>query len=187
MLFRNKSIFSALTLAISIAVASPSAFALDTWEFKTGKGESVMVKKGLFGTKTVKLQDRLGNGYESDKSFFGKKKNAVSILGNGVSVEKNIFGRNSIKGSSLLGDRIETKRSWFGLGPRHTSVDISGVSALAEKLLIKKQSPGGLSAISPSQGLVDPKTYSDIGLDLNALGRNGANPAGALDSGGLGN
>lgn len=187
MLFRNESIFAAVTLTISVIAASPSAFALDTWEFKTGKGESVMVKKGLFGTKTVKLQDRLGNGYESDKSFFGKKKNAVSILGNGVSVEKNIFGRNSIKGSSLLGDRIETKRSWFGLGPRRTSVDISGVTGLAEKLLTKKQALGGLSATSPAQGLVDPKTYSDIGLDPNSMGQNGANPAAVQDLRGPGN
>ena len=182
MLFRNKSIFAAVALTISVVAASPSAFALDTWEFKTGKGESVIVKKGLFGTKTVKLQDRLGNGYESDKSFFGKKKNAVSILGNGVSVEKNIFGRSSIKGSSLLGDRIETKRSWFGLGPRHISVDISGVTGLAQKLLTGKQAPGGLSAASPAQGLVDPKTYSDIGLDQNSMGQNGASPAQDVES-----
>ncbi len=187
MLFRNKSIFAAVALSISFAAAVPSAFALDTWEFKTGKGESVMVKKGLFGTKTVRLQDRLGNGYESDKSFFGKKKNAVSILGNGVSVEKNIFGRSSIKGSTLLGDRIETKRSWFGLGPRRTSVDISGVTGLAEKLLTNKQALGGLSATSPAQGLVDPKTYSDIGLDQNSMGQNGASSAGEIDSGASGN
>lgn len=171
MLFRNKSIFATVALSISVVATSPCAFALDTWEFKTGKGESVVVKKGIFGTKTIRLQDRLGNGYESDKSFLGKKKNAVSILGNGVSVEKNIFGRSSIKGSSLFGDKIETKRSWFGLGPRRSSVDISGVTGLAEKLLTKRQVPGGLSATSPAQGLVDPKTYSDIGLESDSKGK----------------
>jgi len=167
----RKSTFVVASLATLIS-AIPASFALDTWEFKTGKGESVFVKKGLFGTKAVKVQDRLGNGYESDNGFFGQKKNAVSVFGNGVSVEKNIFGRNSVKASSILGDKIETKRSWFGLGPRRTSVDISGVTSLAEKLMTKKQAPMGLSTPSPSAGLVDPKNYTDD-----------ANPSDVTDSG----
>ncbi|MCW5822752.1 MAG: hypothetical protein KIT34_08100 [Cyanobacteria bacterium TGS_CYA1] len=180
----NKSALIFATLAISFVSFTQASYALDTWEFKTGKGESVLVKKGLFGTRTVRLQDRLGNGYESDNSFFGSKKNAVSIMGNGVSVEKNIFGRNSIQGSTILGDRIQTKRSWFGLGPRKTSIDVSGVTSLAEKLLTKKQAPLGLSSPAPTKGLVDQKTYSDIGLDSNLEGQSGGNPAALPDSDG---
>lgn len=164
----------AVVLLCSFISATPASLALDTWEFKTGKGESVLVKKGLFGTKTVRMKDRLGNGFEFDNSFLGSKKNSVNFFGNGVSVEKNILGRSSIQGSTMLGDKIETKRSWFGLGPRRTSIDASGVTNLAEKLLTKKQAPVGLSSPGHPMGLADPKTYSDIGLDSNSRGLDGA-------------
>ncbi len=153
-------------LAFSLFAAMPSCFALDSWEFKTGKGESVIVKKGLFGTKAIKVQDRLGNSYESDKSFLGRKKNKVSFFGNGVSVEKNILGKNNVSGATILGDKIETKRSWFGLGPRRTTVDISGVTNLAEQFLTNKKSPS--NGTSPPL----PGVQSDIGLrtDLDNQG-----------------
>lgn len=180
-MFHKSSSVAAVLTTLFISTIQ-AGYALDTWEFKTGKGESVLVKKGLFGTKTVRLKDRLGNGYESDNSFLGSKKNTVSVFGNGVSVEKNIFGRNSIQASTILGDKIETKRSWFGLGPRRTSIDVSGVTSLAEKLLIKKQAPVGLSSPGGAQGLVDSKTYSDIGLDSKLQGPSGENPAIMPDS-----
>ncbi len=181
-MFHKSSSVAAVLTTLFISTIQ-AGYALDTWEFKTGKGESVLVKKGLFGTKTVRLKDRLGNGYESDNSFLGSKKNTVSVFGNGVSVEKNIFGRNSIQASTILGDKIETKRSWFGLGPRRTSIDVSGVTSLAEKLLIKNQAPIGFVSPGETQGLVDPKTYSDIGLDSKLKGASDANPVTMPDSG----
>lgn len=153
----NRNLALSLLVFTSFSATVP-CMALDSWEFKTGKGESVIVKKGLFGTKAIKVQDRLGNAYESDKSFFGKKKNKISVFGNGVSVEKNIFGKNNINGSSILGDKIESRRSWFGLGPRRTSVDVSGVTSLAERFLTNKKSP------APTSSPFDSGTQSDIGL-----------------------
>lgn len=144
-------------LVTSFVSAIPASFALDTWEFKTGKGESVLVKKGLFGTKTVKLKDRMGNGYESDNGFWGSKKNSVSFLGNGVTIEKNVLGRNSIQASSILGDKIETKRSWFGLGPRRTYIDASGVTNLAEQLLKKQTSSQNSATPTVSRDSGEPK------------------------------
>ena len=161
MRFKNKSTMAVSLFGLSLYLAAPSCLALDTWEFQTGKGETIRVKKGLFGTKAIKVQDRLGNKYETDNGFFGTKKNEVRFLGNGISVEKDIFGRKSYIGSSILGDKVESKRSWFGLGPRKTTVNVSGVTSLAEQLLGKKNSG---PSFAPNSG-----TQTDNGLRTGGI------------------
>ena len=135
---KKQIITGSLALAMGTAGAfalTPGALASDNWEFTTGKGETVKVGKGIFGNKSVKVEDRFGNKYENSNGWFGRKKKEVKILGNGYEESKNIFGQKSYKGKSILGDTVETKRSWFGLGPRTTKVNLSGVSDAAGRLM----------------------------------------------------
>lgn len=132
---RNASLYIALVLAFSLA---PQSQAKNNVEVVSGKGESLEVRDGLFGSK-IKVQDRFGNKVESGSGWFGSNKKEVKVLGNSFETKKGIFGGRSYKATSILGDKIETKRTWFGLGPRKTTVDLSGVSAVAGSLLKSKK------------------------------------------------
>lgn len=127
--------------AVGACALTPGALASDNWEFTTGKGETVKVGKGIFGNKSVKVEDRFGNKFENSNGWFGRKKKEVKILGNGYEESKNIFGQKSYKGKTILGDTVETKRSWFGLGPRTTKVDLSGVTDAAGRLMRANTAP----------------------------------------------
>jgi hypothetical protein len=136
--------------------ASQAAQARNNIELTDGKGETVVVKQGLFGNNTYAAQDRLGNKVVSKKGLFGTKSKGVSILGNTVETKKGLFGSKSYSGTTILGDKFETKRTWFGLGPRKTTVDLSGVSTLANQL-VKKRSTTAAAPVS----VTDPTTASD--------------------------
>lgn len=133
--------------------SSQSAQARNNIELTDGKGETVVVKQGLFGNNTYAVQDRLGNKVVSKKGIFGTKAKGVSILGNTVETKKGLFGSKTYSGTTILGDKFETKRTWFGLGPRKTTVDLSGVSGLASQL-VKKRSTTAAAPVAPADAAV---------------------------------
>jgi hypothetical protein len=116
---------------------------------KSGGGETLEMKSGWFGRDSIKVQDRFGNKLENSKGWLSRKKE-IKVLGNSVEEKKGLFGQKSYKATSILGDKIETKRTWLGLGPRKTTVDLSGVSSIANQLIKKKQTASN-SDYTPKQ------------------------------------
>lgn len=181
------------TLLALILVAATSAPALargNDLVVKSGFGDEVTIKHGLFGRKTTTVKDRMGNGYSSKGGLFGSKESSVSVIGNNLTRKKGWFGRSEVQGSTILGDKVSTKKGLFGR--RTTTVDVSGTSSAVkglwdkhgQKLLGNTPKPsinnnsgpgagssgnGFLGSGSTDSGLANPADYSG-----NSSGGNGA-------------
>ncbi len=135
----SRHLFSAAALVIAISSASPLAFASNNLTIKSGGGEELTVKNGLFGGSQKIVKDRFGNGYESKKGWFGTKKAKVSVLGNHVEKKKGLLGSTEVEATSILGDKVTTKKGLFG--NRKTTVELGGVSSMIGQLFKKKPAP----------------------------------------------
>lgn len=124
---------SKLKLAIalcSILLAGNSAIAFDPGNLSItdGYGEEITYKKGLFGTKRVRVKDRIGNKYENKKGLFGSGSKEVSIFGNKYKSSSGILGSKK-QGKTFLGDAVTVKKGI--LGRRTTEIDLSGLAGVA--------------------------------------------------------
>lgn len=125
---------SSLSLVVVLGLSlAPAAHAgiIDSsnMSIKTGFGDEITIKKGIFGNKKKVVKDRLGDKYETSRGLFGNTNTEVNLLGNSYSKKKGILGTRETQMTSLLGDSIKTKKSWF-LGRRTTQIDASGVTGL---------------------------------------------------------
>ncbi|MGD9680704.1 MAG: hypothetical protein AB7W16_05920 [Candidatus Obscuribacterales bacterium] len=134
-----------LALALSALMAAslaPGAFAdngaLDgNWSIRDGKGEELTVKKGLLGSKTTVVKDRLGNKYEKKKGLFKKSSTEASAFGNSVKKKKGLFGSSQTEVTTILGDKVTTKKGVFGR--RKTTVEAGGIADLMGQFLTSKK------------------------------------------------
>lgn len=117
-----------IVLAFGFSNVTAAQAQVSNWNIKTGFGDEITIKNGIFGNKTKVVKDRLGNKYESKKGILGNTETGVSLLGNSYSKKKGLFGTKETEVTSILGDSIKTKKGWFGR--RSTTIDASGVSNL---------------------------------------------------------
>lgn len=130
-------LLSAAALVITIASTSPVAYAArNDFTIKTGGGEELTIKNGLFGGKQKVVKDRFGDKYESKKGWFGTKQSKVSVLGNHLETKKGLLGSSEVEATSILGDKVTTKKGWFGR--RKTTVELAGVSSMIGQLFKRK-------------------------------------------------
>src|SRR2546430_148175 len=82
-----------LTISIiSLVATSTAALAKrDSLDVQTGFGEELVVKHGLFGTKTTAVKDRLGDSYVNREGIFSQDKGA-NVFGNGYSKHHGLIG-----------------------------------------------------------------------------------------------
>lgn len=137
----------ALVLAIASSYCSPTAYAQgNDLTIKTGGGEELSIKNGLFGGKQKVVKDRFGDKYESKKGLFGTRQSKVSVLGNNVETKKGLLGGTEVQATSVFGDKVTSKKGWFGLGRRQTTVELGGVSSMIGHLFKRKISPASPAA-----------------------------------------
>lgn len=189
----KRSAFS-FTLALVLAVSLMPAAQAQNWSIKTGSGDEITIKNGIFGNKSKVVKDRLGNKYESSRGLFGGTGTEVSLLGNTYSTKKGLFGTREIEAQSILGDSIKTKKGWL-LGRRTTTVDARGVTGLIGAAIKgstgKKVNPlaGFGSGNGPDISTFGSQSSSDLfapqaGVQPEQLS---APPAGSLDAAPKGN
>ncbi|MDZ4832376.1 MAG: hypothetical protein SGJ27_01110 [Candidatus Melainabacteria bacterium] len=127
-------VVSSLSLVVVFGLAmAPSAQAqmFDGWgntSLKTGSGDEITIKNGLFGSKTRVVKDRLGDKYVSKRGLFGNTDKEIAVFGNSYKKKKGIFGGRETEVSTLFGDSIKSKKNLFGY--RSTQIDASGMSSL---------------------------------------------------------
>ena len=116
-----------VTIACLIASQVPAYAGWGKLTIQDGGGEQVVVKRGLFGRKTV-IKDRLGDGFSTSHGLLGTKSAEVSVLGNGIRYNKGLFGITSTASAhTLLGDSLDSHK---GLLYRNTNVNLSGINSL---------------------------------------------------------
>jgi len=103
-------------------------------DIRSGFGEEIMVRHGLFGTEETMAKDRLGDGYIKKHGLFGTGETGVNVFGNSYVKHKGLLGGTQVEASSIFGDRIESKKGFLGLGRRQTSVDLGGVGTVVQGL-----------------------------------------------------
>ncbi len=155
----NKAVsFLPVALVLGLFLApSAQAFDLDGWgntSLKTGSGDEITIKNGLFGSKTRVVKDRLGDKYVSKKGLLGNTNKEVAIFGNSYSKKRGIFGTRETEVKSLFGDSFKTKKNLFGY--RSTQIDASGVSSLVSSAI------QGLTT-KPIAPLHEPNTFGAQG------------------------
>lgn len=150
-----KSLVLSALLSSTLALAASTAALADrpgNIDLKTGFGEEFMVRHGLFGQKTVGLQDRAGDRYVKKQGLFGTKETDVNFLGNRYVKKKGLFGNRDSQVSSMFGDSITTHRGWFGLGRKQTRVDLSGMSSIVQSFVGRKAPAMGDGALPNGAG-----------------------------------
>jgi hypothetical protein len=145
-----------------------------TLDVRTGFGEEVMVKHGLFGTTDTEVKDRLGDAYEDKNGLFSSEQ-GVNFLGNSYVKHKGLLSGTTVEGRSIFGDRIESKKSFFGLGPRKTTVDLSGVGSIVQQVTNKflqphvpVMSPYGAFIPGSQTGMPSPENNLDAAAGLSS-------------------
>jgi hypothetical protein len=128
-----------------------------TLDIRTGFGEEIYVKHGLLGNEETAARDRLGDQYVNKKGILGGEDKAVNVFGNRYVKHRGAFGLGgtTVQASSILGDKIYSKKGFLGLGPRQTTVDLSGVSSVAQQL-IGKLHPHPAMMMAPDGTMVPP-------------------------------
>jgi len=167
-----------LMLLISLSLAPAANADTSNWNIKTGFGDEITIKNGIFGNKKRVVKDRLGDKYETSRGLFGGTNTEVNLLGNSYSKKKGVFGTRETEVKSILGDSIKTKKGWFGR--RTTTVDASGVTSLigsaigrATKKPVPPSMPGGFApdvSTFGSQSAIDglsPAMPTDTGLNAS--------------------
>lgn len=131
-----------VTIACLLAWQAPAHAGWGKLTVTTGAGDQVVVKRGLFGRKTV-VQDRLGDNFSTSHGWFGTKSTEANVLGNGIRYNKGLFGISSASAHTLLGDNLESHK---GLFYRNTNVNLSGINSLVGQYL-----GGGASGAAADQ------------------------------------
>ena len=70
----------------------------------TGAGDGLSIKHGWFGTRDVKVKDRLGDQFERKKGLFSRKTEA-NLLGNQVETKKGLLSGTTVNASDMFGDQ----------------------------------------------------------------------------------
>lgn len=162
MLVKTYRLLSAAALVIAIASNSPLAYAQGgDFSIKSGGGEELTIKNGLFGGQQKVVKDRFGDKYETKKGWFGTKQSKVSVLGNHVQTKKGLLGSSEVEATSILGDKITTKKGWFGR--RKTTVELGGVSSMIGQL-IKRKAP----TLSVPQSQMPANAQEPLSADLRS-------------------
>ncbi len=168
---------SLVLLLGGVSSQSAHAFDLSGWgntSLKTGSGDEITIKNGLFGNKTRVVKDRLGDKYVSKRGLLGNTDNEIGVFGNSYSKKRGIFGTKETEVKTLFGDSLKTKKNIFGY--RTTQVDASGlnslVSAAIQGMRAKPMPPlhdSSLGAIPPigtqGTGLSPLTTPGEVPLD----------------------
>lgn len=132
-------------LATALSASLSPALARDSdWTIKTGQGEEIAIRNGLFGGKSKVVKDRLGNKYETKKGFFGSNKTDVQVLGNTYKKKKGIFGSSKSETSTIFGDKVSTKKGLFGR--RSTTIDLSGSANILQGFVNSKTKQAAVPA-----------------------------------------
>lgn len=125
---------------------------------KTGFGDEITIKKGIFGNKKKVVKDRLGDKYEVSNGIFGNTNTEINLLGNSYSKKKGILGTRETEMKSLLGDSFKTKKSWL-LGRRTTTIDASGVTGLVGSAISRATRKPMLPPMPVGNGAPDVSTF----------------------------
>lgn len=128
----------AALLCCSISMVPSVAMAFDPGNLtiKSGSGEEITYKKGMFGKNQVLVKDRIGNKYEKKKSMFGGRSKEVSLLGNQYKSSHSVLG-DKAEGRSFFGDTVTVKKGAFGR--KSTEVDLSGITGVVKGLMGSKE------------------------------------------------
>lgn len=159
---------SGLSLVLVVgAVASQSAQAFDltSWgstSLKTGSGDEITIKNGLFGNKTRVVKDRLGDKYVSKRGLLGNTDNEIGILGNSYSKKKGIFGTKETEVTTLFGDSLKTKKNIFGY--RSTQINAGGISSLVSSAIQGMRTKPMVPLHDPNLGANPPIGTQGTGL-----------------------
>ncbi|HEY9776894.1 MAG TPA: hypothetical protein V6C81_24230 [Planktothrix sp.] len=139
-----KSGYAVLLSTIVMIGSAAAALAHDddrpgSLDIRSGYGEEIYLKHGLLGNKETAVKDRLGDEYVNKKGILGGEDKSVNVFGNGYEKHRGIFGLGGTKveAQTMLGDKMYSHKTFFGLGPRQTTVDLSGVSSVAQGLIGK--------------------------------------------------
>jgi|GEM_PF-3461633 len=165
---------SKLKLAVLIgwAVTTQAAMAYDPGNItiKSGSGEELTYKKGMFGSKQVTVKDRIGNKYEKKKGMFGGRSKEVSLLGNQYTSKHGLLG-DKAQGRSFFGDTVTVKKGKWGR--QSTEVDLSGVMGVVKGIMGSKEPFADAPADFSSSDLLDAyKGQGPVngnGLDSNSM------------------
>lgn len=133
--------------------------------------------------KGFQAQDQLGDSFGYKKGLFGINRTTEgSVLGNGVKIHHGLISGTSVDAQSMFGDTVKSHK-FMKIGPRITTVNLQGVSGLANSMMHHSASPsfaptgnGGFNgpaigsnpdaqmrpeAAPMSQGPVDPSGFAN--------------------------
>ncbi len=157
-----------LCCSLSIVPNPATAFDPGNLTIKSGSGEEITYKKGMFGKKQVLVKDRIGNKYEKKKGMLGGRSKEVSVLGNQYKSSHSVLG-DKAEGRSFFGDTVTVKKGMFGR--RSTEVDLSGISGVVKGLMGSKEPFSDAPADFSSEDLLH--AYKEKGpVDGNTLENN---------------
>lgn len=151
--------------ALSLGSVAPASAGPSYFDFKTGFGDEIVVKRGWLGSKETVVKDRIGDKYVNKKGLLGNTEFTAGILGNSYTKKKGVFGRREVQVKSLLGDSITYKKGWF---TRRADVDATGISSLIGQ---------GINTLKGT--MLSPQQIPGIGFDPNIQGlQSGLDPQG---------
>lgn len=91
--------------------------------------------------KGFQAQDQLGDSFGYKKGLFGINRTTEgSVLGNGVKIHHGLISGTSVDAQSMFGDTVKSHK-FLKIGPRITTVNLQGVSGLANSMMHHSASP----------------------------------------------
>jgi hypothetical protein len=144
-LYLRSTKYAGYTLVALGALAFLNGSAEAKWGKLTvtdGSGDNLEMHSYPLGLgKGWQAQDQLGDSFGYKRGIFGINKTTEgSVLGNNVKVHKGLISGTSVDAQDMFGDNVKSHK-FLKIGPRITTVNVQGISGLANSMMHHSATP----------------------------------------------